>query len=120
MSDTDIIEKQLADMARLTVLSNKINPIQEKNMTMFPMVYFNGVKTVKIDYDLSKTKVVGDGPEMNNSIVSYYLTMSPDSENDYLEKRFAHLENSIRNLFWKEVVLEVYFNDKIVYKSKKL
>jgi len=107
-------------MARLTVLSNKINPIQEQNMKMLPLICFDHVKSVRIDYDLSKTKTMEDGPEINNSRVSYYLTIDESKENNHLQNRFLYLEGGLRNLFWKEICVEVYFNNKIVYKSANL
>jgi hypothetical protein len=119
LSDTNKLEEQVREMAMLTVLSNKINPIQEKNLKMYPLVYFNGVKSVKIEYDLTHKKTTDDEPVINNSVVSYYLEIDEKQENNSLEVRFQHLENSVRNLFWKDVSVEVFFNDRIVFKSKK-
>ncbi len=113
------VETQISEMARLTVLSNKINPVQEKNMSMWPLVFFNGVKSVKIEYDLSKTKNMDDGPETNNSIISYRITID-ESDNHHLDNRFKAIEKAARDLFWKEVAVEIYFNNKIVFKSEKL
>lgn len=110
---------QLKEMATLTLLSNQINEIQMKNMKMFPLVFFNGVKSVKIDYDLAHKKMSGDEPVSNNSIVSYFLDLDETQDNSLLDKRFAHIEGAIRGLFWSDVIVEVYFNKRIVFKSVK-
>lgn len=110
---------QLKEMATLTLLSNQINEIQMKNMKMFPLVFFNGVKSVKIDYDLAHKKMSGDDPVENNSAVSYFLDIDETKDNGFLDKRFAHLEAAIRGLFWNDIKVEVYFNKRIVFKSVK-
>lgn len=118
--------KEIKKMAALVVNSNKISEFHEKNMKMFPMVFFDAIKEVKIDYDLSvrhdveldtKNNITVKAP-LRNNFVSYYLTLD-ESKNQNLDRRFSALEGSIKTLFWKDVIVEVYFNDKIVYKSKK-
>ena len=110
---------KLREMANLAIFSNKITEFHEKNMKMYPLVYFNGVSSVKIDYDLSHTKTVGDVPVSSQSMVSYYLEIDETQDNSHLDNRFIALEKSVRTLFWKDVVVEVFFNNRIVYKSKK-
>jgi hypothetical protein len=107
----------LKEMARLSVLSGRISETQSKNLQYFPLVFFESVKEVKIDYDLTPDKSMGDVPTHSNSLVSYYLTLD-ESKNDNLEKRYLALEKSVRTLFWTDIVVEVYFNDQIKYKSK--
>lgn len=119
MSDNKETIETIREMAKLSVLSNKINPIQEKNMKMFPLVFFNGVKSVTIDYDLSYKKTVDDEPVSAKPSVSYSIDLDETQANDFLDRRFEALETSIRNLFFKDTSIEVYFNGKIVYKSKK-
>jgi len=108
----------LRDMARLTALSGRISEVQIKNLQMFPLVFFNSVEQVKVEYDLIPIKAMDDSPTFSNSLVSYYLTLS-ESDNTDLDKRFSALEASVRQLFWSDVKVEVYFNDQIKYKSKK-
>lgn len=112
------LKKQLKELAQLSLLANRISTIQEKNLKMFPFVYFDGVKEVVIDYDLGhgvdeKTKQVN-----HKSSVTYRLTMDGLSDNTNLSIRFNALEKSVRELFWKDVRIQVYFNGKLVYESK--
>ena len=112
MSDT---AKRLKEMAQLSLLANRISEIQEKNLKSFPFIFFNGVKSVKIDYDLSKPLTVKDSTGQH---VTYLLELE-EKENDHLEKRFEAIENSTRMLFWSDLKVRVFFKDKLVYESKK-
>lgn len=115
MSD---LQSQLKEMAQLTVLSGRISEVQVKNLRMYPLIFFNGVVQAKVQYDLSSKKTTEDERPINPSIVSYYLEIDEKENNDSLDKRFEALENSVRTLFWNDITVEVYFNNKIVYKSK--
>jgi hypothetical protein len=114
MNDT---RQKLKEMAQLSVFSHRISEIQEKNLKMFPFVFFMGVKSVSIDYDLGHG-INEDVKEVNHkSQVSYYLNIG-DEENTFIEKRFSALEIAVRELFWKDVKIEVYFNGAKKYESK--
>jgi hypothetical protein len=115
-------------MARLTTLSGRISDAQIKNLQLFPLVFFNGVKEVKIDYDLGhKSDVLEDGlsgklvinAPTKNHHVSYYLTLDEAGNTD-LNKRYSALEASVRTLFWSDVSVEIFFNGQIKYKSMKI
>lgn len=112
------IDEILKEMAQLTALSGRISSIQIHNLKMFPLVFFDAVETVKIDYDLAPMKTVEDEPVKNNLLVAYYLTLD-ETKNQDLDKRFMALEQSVRNLFWTDTKVEIYFNDQIKYKSIK-
>ncbi len=129
-------EHEIRDMARLAILENKLNDIQVKNLRMFPLVFFNGVSKALLDYDLSVSKPSVDYELTNKedpdkigikydfdkattrSVVEYRLTIDESQDNSHLENRFLALEKSVRNLFWKEVRVIVFFNEKKVYESK--
>lgn len=113
---TPTAEELVKEMARLTALSGRICDVQIKNLQMFPLVFFNEVEEVKVNYDLSPSKTMDDVPTFSNSLVSYHLKLDERSNID-LDKRFLALEKSVRTLFWSDVLVEVYFNDQIKYKS---
>jgi hypothetical protein len=130
-------EKEIRDMAKLTILENKLNDLQIKNLKMFPLVFFDGVSEAKIDYDFSVEKPsveyeitnkdnpdkIGikyefDKPKPTGRI-EYDLTIEHDGGlNSKLPYRFQSLEYAVRSLFWKEVKVTVLFNGKKVYESK--
>jgi len=108
----------LKEMARLTALSGRVSDVQLKNLQFFPLVFFEGITEVKIEYDLMPQKSIDDEPTKSNSLISYHLTLD-ELKNSNLEERFLALEKSVRTLFWSDTVLEIYFNKKIVYKSTR-
>lgn len=119
MSDQNYSIEKIKEMARLAVLTNKINDVQLLNLKNYPFIAFDGVKEVKIEYDFSYQKTVKDEPVMHNPLVQYYLTLDEARNQEALSLRFEAVEKWVRNLFWKDVLVEIYFNDKIVFKSKK-
>lgn len=96
---------------------------------MYPLVFFNGVSEVKVDYDFSSGQLIDTEENLDkvditykfnkldtkNFRVSYYLTLDSESDNNQIDKRFQAIESSVRNLFWKEVKVEVYFNNELKY-----
>lgn len=125
-------EETVREMAKLSMLSNKISEVQEKNLKMFPFVFFDDITEVKIDYDLSNDRMV-DSAEDTKSLevsyafgkaetshlrVSYYLTIDESSNTMHLDRRFAAIEASVRALFWKETKVEVYLNGRKAFESK--
>jgi hypothetical protein len=111
-----ITQEMLREMAQLTALSGRISSIQIHNLKMFPLVFFDAVDEVRISYDLLPIKTVEDEPVKNNLLVAYHLTLD-ESKNENLDKRYSALESSVRNLFWNDVSVEVFFNGHIKYKS---
>jgi hypothetical protein len=117
----------LSEMARLTALSGRISDVQIRNLQMFPLVFFNDVESVKIDYDLSHKSDVLEDPDgkliinapTRNNYVAYYLTLD-EAKNELLDQRYFALERSVRMLFWTDLSVEVYFNGKIMYKSVRV
>ncbi len=97
-------------MAKLSLVFNKINDIQAKNLQMFPLIFFEGVKSAIIEYDFSNDFNLSNEEKMNKFIISYDITMDEDVENTFLQKRFEALESSVRGLFWKQIKVEIFFN----------
>lgn len=113
-----ITEAEIREMAKLTLLSNRINEIQEKNLKMFPMVFFNGVKSINIEYDLSNVKTDEDRAPLHANYVTYKLTLDETQDNGKLDMRFAYLEHAVRSWFWNDLTVTVYFNDRRVCESQ--
>jgi hypothetical protein len=118
LSDESKVREKVQDMAKLTVLSRRISAVQEKNMKLYPFIFFKDLKEARVEYDLDRVKTVGDEPEHNNSTVTYFLTLD-EATNDRMDFRFKSLETAIKVLFWSDVVVEIYINDRIMFKSKK-
>lgn len=125
MADT---KQTIKEMATLVASSNRISEFHEKNMKMFPLVFFEGVREVSVEYDLShqsnidekdKKKLIIKAPTFNN-FVNYKLTIDPQVQSTHLDRRYVAIESSIRSLFWKNVIVRVYFNDKLMFESKNV
>lgn len=128
MSDEESLKNQVRDQAKLSLLTDKISSMQEKNLKMYPFVFFEDVTSAEIHYDLSNDLAIDTEVKdkelkykfgearMKHLKVIYKLNLD-ERLNNYLDKRFQAIESSVRNLFWKEVAVEVYFNGKQVYKS---
>jgi hypothetical protein len=119
LSDTDDLRKQVREMAHLSILSGRISEIQERNLKIYPLVYFNGVTSVRIEYDLLQTTLSPDGPVASNSKVSYFLSLDEKTPNFNMERRFDSLLQSVHNLLWNDIIVNVYFNDKIVFTNER-
>lgn len=128
-------EEQVREMARLTLLTNRLNPIQEKNLKMYPLVFFNGIKSANMEFDLSNDQMVNEVEDIKKTEikyefnkaetkhlhVTYHLEIDENSkDNAYMEKRYEALEKSVRNLLWKEIKVRVYINGNLGYESKNV
>ncbi len=123
---SDDIKEQVKGMAALVISSNRLSEFHEKNLKMYPFIFFERIDNVKIDYDLSvrhdvdidsKSNITVKKP-LHHCFIAYHLTLNEDANKSNLQRRFETLENSVKTLLWKELIVEIYFNDKIVYKSK--
>jgi hypothetical protein len=127
------VDDKIKEMAKLTMLSNKLNDIQLKNLKSFPFIYFDGINELVMEYDLSNNLDVDTeensklvdikyqfGTTTGHLHVTYKMKIEPYLEKmNHLEKRFEHLETSVRTILWKDVKVRVFFNDKLVFESKK-
>lgn len=132
--DFTINEQTVREMAKLALYSNKINEIQEKNLKMYPFVFFDNIRSVSVDYDFTnrqtwdteenqETLDIAYKPgklDISHHRVTYRLTLGDGPENMDLDKRFLALQNSVRNLFWKEVRVQVYFNETLKFESENV
>lgn len=134
MSDEKVLdtEQAIRDMAKLSMIENKVNDVQLTNLKMYPLVFFNGVRSASIDYDFYADKPAVEFEEdkknleikykfnkpKTNCKVAYRLDIDETVDNSHLEKRFQAIEQAVRNLFWKNTSVKVFFNDKMVFESK--
>jgi len=130
LSDT---KETLRNMAKFAISTNQISEVHVKNLKLWPFIFFNGVKSVKLDYDLTTNSRVTsdtdektgnveyrfDDPDTKNFHISYDLEIDESQDNSNLEKRFDALEKSVYTLFWAGIPVEVAFNGKRVYQTKK-
>lgn len=100
-------EEKVRELAKLSILSNRISEFHEKNLKSYPFIFFNGVEEAAIDYDLERGK---------ENYVKFKLTVQ-EGKNLFLDKRLSALDQSVKNLFWKEVYTSVVLNGKEVYNS---
>jgi hypothetical protein len=132
LSDSTV-EEQVREMAKLTLLTNKLNPIQEKNLKMYPLVFFNGIKSAKIDFDLSNDQMLVDSNENKTDLeityqfnkaetrhlrVSYHLDIDEAADNGSIDARYSAITQAVRNLLFKEIKVQVFINTKLAYESK--
>jgi hypothetical protein len=92
-------------MAQLAILSGRISESHEKNLKMYAFVFFNGVNSAKIDYNLDRSSD-------DKKYVTYHLEIHPDFFNNKLKKRFEAIQSATRTLFWSDLEVNVYLNGK--------
>lgn len=134
MSDETKTREKVREMAKLSVLTDRISEVQEFNLKRYPFVFFEGLSKAEISYDLHNDmgvseKVTQDkdkafqldyqieAPDTGHLRVSYFLTLD-ERLNGQLDKRFAAIEQAVRTLFWKQVKVQVFFNGTLKFESK--
>lgn len=127
-------EEQIREMAKLTLLTNRINPIQEKNLKMFPLIFFNGILSAKVDFDLSNEQMIESienkkdleltyqfsKAETGHLRVSYHLEIDEKANNHTMDSRFSAITQAVQNLLFREIRVQVFINNKKVYESKNV
>jgi len=106
LSEQRVLE-EIKEMARLTMLSNKLNAIQEKNLQAYPYVFFEGVKKGTIVYDLECGL---DTPAMERQAkthVTYTIEIDTDTVITFQQKRIDALKIAVRTLFWSDLTVNV-------------
>lgn len=115
-SDEKVLD-MIKEMAHMTIFFNRISSLQAKNLQQYPFVFFNGLNHADIEYDFESINQ-GESPTVGASYVHYSLYLDIFAENENIEYRCQSLERAVRELFWKEVSVEIYINEKLAYKSK--
>lgn len=110
--------EMIREMAKLTILSGRINALQEKNMTTYPFIFFNKVESVGVDYDLadSSTSDQSSIKLSPHGRVTYHIE-STENNPDHIEKRCKALASSVSNLFWPTVITEIYLNNNKIFEG---
>jgi hypothetical protein len=105
-----MINEIVTDLKKLIILSGQLSEIHIKNIKMFPFIFFDGVQSAEVTFDLDIAK------ERDGAMsVCYRLKFKKGfSKIDNLQQRCQALENAVKNLLWKEVDVAIYKN-----KSKK-
>lgn len=118
---SDKIKETVREMARLTILSGRINSIQEKSLKMYPLIMFDGVKSATIHYNLGHDGMDSENPDpQNHNGTQVIFDLDAPEEQTNAEKRCKHLEVAVRELLWSDVQIEVMFNHKLFYKSSNV
>lgn len=97
MEQTDNQRQVLDEHRKLMVISGKFSEFQIKNLEIYPQIVFDGIKEMKIDYDVSTKK--GSG------YVYYTIKMGKKPED--IEKRIKDIECWVKDLLFKEIEVKV-------------
>jgi hypothetical protein len=127
------VDQELRDMAKLTLLNNRISSVQVSNLKMYALVYFDGVTSARIEYDVStkrdveveleaaeqNAKYTLNMPKNSNSKIIYDLEIAEGTENSNLQYRCEVLEKSVRSLFWDDISVQILINGESTYRSNQ-
>lgn len=116
-NDSKNVQNILEDMRKITILTGTISKVHEQSLGKWPYIVFDDVGSLGVDYDLSKKE------KNNMNFVNFYITSSKQEYED-LDKRCGKLTEWVRDMFWKEVDVNIFINEKNIYsniyKSSKL
>lgn len=127
----DRVQKHVREMAKLAMLSGNLSDFHLDNLKKYGAIAFNGVKSGKIEYDLTQYKFakaeeprddrerIVDAIEGRRcmSFVAYHVE-TDGSDQPNLERRIEWLESSARSLLWSDITVEIHLNGKIIHRSK--
>ncbi len=99
------------DLTKLMLFFGRIPETHLESLKSFPFIFFNELKEANLEYDVQTTD------KGKPTAFSYNLILNVDA-NDHLDKRYKALEDAVRKLFWKEVLIEIKLNGKEGYKSE--
>lgn len=99
------------DQDRLMAFFGRIPENYWKTLTSYPFIYFNDVKSVKLDYCVKTVN------EQDPTFFSFDLELDIET-NDHLDKRYRTIEEAVRKLFWSDSNVQIKLNGEEVYKSE--
>lgn len=105
----------IEDMKNITMLTGEISSVHLVNLKKWPHIVFNNITGLEIKYDLTKdrTKETGEG------FVEFYVEIENEEIEDF-DKRCSFLAMWVRDMFWSEIRVSVFFNGKEKYKDSTL
>jgi len=107
----------LEDMRKITMLTGDISTIHQQSMTKWPYLAFEGVDEVEVRYDLTKDYTL----ETGEGYVHFHLTVQPEYlEPDLLEKRCESIVLWVRDMFWSEIRVKIFFNEVLKHSNSSL
>jgi len=114
------ILKQLKDMAQMSAITGKISTVQERNLKMYPLVFFDGVERVEINYDLSPIRSSENGSDLvaAKSFVAYDIK-TDGREVMNLNRRCAAIDRAVATLLWSGIHVEVFVDGVQKYGGAK-
>lgn len=131
MSDNSI-NQTVRDMAKLSMFSNRLSDVQINNLKMYPFIFFEGVQSVKLDYDLDQARHVGTSPNKEtleieysisnkilNHTISYNLKVGGTPQT-YLSKRVQALTQAVHDLLWKDIEVKILLNGKKIKEEENV
>ena len=100
--------KQLKDMAQISMVTGRISTIQEKNLKLYPFIFFDGVLEVEISYDLSPIKSAENGSDLvaTKSFVTFDIKTDRREIQD-LDRRCTAIDRAVATLLWSGIIVEV-------------
>lgn len=110
------------EMAKLAMFANRLSDVQLNNLKMYPFIFFEGVKSVKLDYNLDQTRNVDSVPNTENLEIDYKISHTKNvhsviydlqianTEQTYLDKRVRALTNAVHDLLWKDIKVTILLN----------
>lgn len=109
----------LDDMRKITILTGEISSVHEQSLTKWPYIVFDNVKDVEIKYDLSKQAQ----EDLKGNSVDFYITLPTEMEDtsniEGFDFRCKTLTLWVADMFWTDIKVSVFINDKLKYKSKE-
>ena len=119
MSEIETLKK-IKEMAQIAATTGRISTIQEKNLKMYPLVFFDGVKEVEIEYDLSPFQASSNGYDVvckSKSFVIYKIS-TDGREIEDLDRRGKAITDAVHVLLWSGIVVEVIIDGVTKYRGE--
>lgn len=104
------VQNILEDMRKITILTGTISKIHEQSLSKWPYIVFDEIGSLEVDYDL------GNKDRNGANFVNFYITSSKEEHED-ANKRCETLTSWVRDMFWKDIDVNVFINEKNIYSN---